>query len=71
MAQVVSKIELGQEIVSALRDVNKQIEEVKDQAHAMDVAPYKLKDYHGDFMLSPLLASKAQLLHAVALINQK
>lgn len=71
MAQVVSTAELGRELVSALRDVNQQIEQIKDRAHAMDINPHQLRDASGNFTLSPMLSAKAQLLHGITLINQK
>lgn len=71
MAQIVSPMELGKELVQTLREVNSQIDEVKDAAHAMGTSPYKLVDHYGNHKLAPLLTAKAQLLHGIALHNQK
>lgn len=67
----VSPIELGRELMTTLREVNVQIEEVKDRANSEGIIPYKMRDAAGNFVLAPLLVSKSQLLHSLALLNQK
>lgn len=54
-------------ISQALAEVNTQIEAVRAQAEEMDIAPAVLRDANGSWVLIPLLAAKAQLLHAQAL----
>lgn len=54
-------------ISQALAEVNTQIEAVTAQAEEMDIAPAVLRDANGSWVLIPLLAAKAQLLHAQAL----
>lgn len=68
---VVNAMELGRELTRTISQINQQIAEVEKRAKEMEIAPYKLRDTNGGFVLSPLLAAKAQTLHALALINQR
>jgi hypothetical protein len=68
---VVNKMELGREISTTIIQVNKQIEAVREQAHRAGVDAIRLRDTNGNWVIIPLLAAKAQCLHALAIINQK
>jgi hypothetical protein len=68
---VVNKMELGRELFKTIAQINEQIEVVSKSAEELNVKPYNLLDDRGNFVLSPLLAAKAQCLHALALINQR
>lgn len=68
---IVDKMNLGHELVRTLSQINNQIEEVKTQAENMDIAPYRLRDTQGNWVLPPLLSAKAQCLNALAIINQR
>lgn len=67
---VVRGMEIGREITKTLAQINLCIEEVKAEAQKMDSEAHKLRDANG-FVLPPLLAAKAQCLHALTLINQR
>lgn len=64
-------MELGRELSRTISQVNRQIDIVTKGAEDMRISPYDLRDAHGNFIMVPLLGAKAQLLHALALINQK
>jgi hypothetical protein len=68
---VVNRMELGRELVRTLHQVGRQIETVERDAKKKGVSQYSLQDTNGNYMLSPLLTAKAQLLHALTLINAK
>lgn len=64
---VVRGMELGRELVLTLSQINEQIDVIKDGAKD----PYRMRNDHGDYLLAPLLAAKAQALHALVLVNQR
>lgn len=68
---VVNRMELGRELTRTLVQVNAQIEAVRREAVSMGIEAVDMKDAHGNFVLIPLLAAKAQALHALALANQR
>lgn len=68
---IVNRAELGREIMRAFSQISRQIEVLEREASGQDVSPHKLQDMNGNFMLTPLLAAKAQLLHALVLVNHK
>lgn len=67
----VSRIELGRELARSIAMINRQIEEVKKTAKMMEIEPYEVRDAKGSWVMIPLLAGKAQALHALTLVNQK
>lgn len=68
---VVKGVELGRELAKTLAQINSQIDVIKEEAKQMDISPYRLKNSNGDYMLVPMLAARAQLLHALVLVNQR
>ena len=68
---VVGGIELGRALGQTMAQINTQIEEVKKAAKVLDVQSSELRDMNGNFVMVPLLAAKAQTLHALVLINQR
>lgn len=68
---VVGGIELGRALGQTMAQINTQIEEVKKTAKVLDVQSSELRDMNGNFVMVPLLAAKAQTLHALVLINQR
>lgn len=64
-------MELGRELARAMVQINSQIEEIHGEAKRMGIPAVKMKDAHGSYILAPLLAAKAQTLHALVLVNQK
>lgn len=67
----VRPVVMRQELMSTYREIETQIEEVKKESAAMAISPHKLRDSTGSWALIPLLAARAQILHALALLNQK
>lgn len=68
---VVNRMELGRELARTLSQVNQQIEAIKKDAEGRSVDPYQLRDVSGNWILVPLLVSKANLLHGLALVNDR
>lgn len=68
---VINRMELGRELARTLSQVNQQIEVVKKEAERLGVDPYQLRDVGGNWVLVPLLVSKANLLHGLALVNDR
>lgn len=68
---VVRGMELGRELVKTLTQVNAQIDVVNKEAKDLGIPVFKLTDTQGNFVLTPLLAAKAQLLHSLVLVNQR
>lgn len=55
------------QICEALGDVESQIEAVAEQAEELGISTYELRDANGGWVLVPLLAAKASLLHALVM----
>lgn len=68
---IVNRMELGRELFRASVQINAQIDEVKKKAKDLKVEPQQLRLSDGTWAMVPLLAAKAQVLHALAIINQK
>jgi hypothetical protein len=62
---------LRQAARETLLDVNKSIAEIERQAKRMGTEPHIIRDEHGNWTLTPLLAAKAQLLHSLVLLQTK
>lgn len=63
--------DLAQALAKTLAQVNAQIAEITDEATLAKVSPHKMRDANGGYILTPLLAAKAQCLHALVLVNQR
>lgn len=68
---VIGGMELGRELGQLVSQINQCIEAEKDMANNMGVDPWKLRDSNGNLAMAPLLAAKAQTLHALVLVNQR
>jgi hypothetical protein len=68
---VIQGMEIGRELSRTLIQINQQIDEVRKEAEKGDVSPYRLRNADGNWVLVPLLAAKAQALHALTLVNQR
>jgi hypothetical protein len=64
-------MELGRELARTMAQINAQIEEVKKFAKSNDMTPFEIRDSNGNWIMAPLLAAKAQALHALVLVNQR
>lgn len=68
---VVRGQELGQALAKSLAQINQQIEAISKVAEELGCTPYEVRDSTGAFMMTPMLAAKAQVLHALVLVNQR
>lgn len=68
---IVGGMEIGRELSKTLIQINMQIAEIHQEAERMEIAPVKMQDATGNYILAPLLAAKAQTLHALVLVNQR
>lgn len=71
MSPVARGPEIGRELTRTLAQVNTQIDEIKKQCGERGIDPFILQDAHGTWVLPPLLAAKAQILHSIVLVNQR
>lgn len=60
---------LRKEISTNLSEIEAQILAIKKVAADMEIHPTSLRDSSGNFMLAPLLVSKASALHALVLLQ--
>lgn len=58
---------LDQELRLCLKQVNSQIEEIRQEAVEQDFAPVKMRDTSGNYIWTPLVVAKATVLHAMAM----
>lgn len=68
---VVRGTELGVALAQTMAQINAQIEAVGKIAKEMGCTIYEVRDTNGGFTVAPLLAAKAQTLHALVLVNQR
>ena len=68
---VVNKMELGRELFRAISQINEQVDEIKKRAERDGIKPIEMRYSNGEWVLVPLLAARAQCLHALAIINQR
>jgi hypothetical protein len=68
---VANKMELGRELFKTISQIQQQIDEIKAEAKIQGIEAVKMRDITGNWALTPLLAGKAQCLHALAIINQR
>lgn len=60
------------EIKEALEIISQQIEDAKAQIKnrvSQDINPYIVQDRHGNYILSPMLSTKATLLTALVVLG--
>jgi hypothetical protein len=62
-------VDIRRELAGTLSEIEAQIKEVKDEAVKQGASPYSLRNRYG-YVMAPLLAAKAQTLHALVLVNQ-
>lgn len=68
---VADKMELGRTLFTTLAQIHQQTETIKMAALEKDLDPFAVRDQNGNYVLVPLLAARAQCLHALAIINQR
>lgn len=62
---------LRRETVALIREIDKQIEVVKEVADSAGVAVEKMRDRNGTWMMPPLLLAKAQAYNTLVLLQAK
>jgi hypothetical protein len=68
---IVNRMELGRELTRTLSQVNQQVEAIRKNAEDRGLDPYAMRDPDGGYVLVPLLAAKANLLHGLAVLNDR
>jgi hypothetical protein len=63
--------DIGKELGKSFAQIKSQIETVEHEAKRMGISAHDMTDSHGNYVLTPLLVAKAQVLHAIVLINHK
>lgn len=63
--------ELNHELNRALRQINSQIEEIRQEAVRTDIPPVTMRDERGNYIWAPLVVAKAQVLHGIVLLHDK
>lgn len=62
---------MRQELDLTLRQINSQIEEIRQEAVRTSTPPVTMKNSHGDYIWAPLVVAKAQVLHGIILLHDK
>ncbi len=60
---------LKADIKVTLKELQAQIDQLKDYAHVRDIPVSKLQDKTGQFMMTGLLTAKAQMLSSLTLLE--
>lgn len=66
---IVSPDALRKETVKLLQQIETQIHEVQMEAEKFDVAPEKMRDANGSWVMIPLLVAKAQAYSTLVQLN--
>lgn len=67
---IISQDILRKDTIALMRQVDVQIEEVRKTAEELGVPPEKMRDSSGNWVMSPLLMAKAQIMNTLVLLNQ-
>lgn len=62
---------LRRETIQLVREIEEQIQEVKDEAHGMGIPTKKLRDGDNNWVMIPLLQAKAQAYSTLVLLQVK
>ena len=62
---------MRRDTIQLLNQINKQIEEVNQQAAQMGIEPYKLRDGNNNWVMIPLLLAKAQAYSMLVQLQTK
>lgn len=71
--QLVSErsVELDRQLRRCLKQINSQIEEIRQEAVRTSTAPVAMRDSAGDYIWAPLVVAKANILYSLVLMDQK
>lgn len=58
---------LDQELKLSLRQINNQMEEIRKECVERHIPPVTLRDTSGNYIWTPLVVAKANVLHALTL----
>lgn len=61
--------ELDRQLLKNLKQINNQMEELRQEAVRTSVPPVKMKDSKGDYIWLPLVVAKAHVLRSLYLIE--
>lgn len=61
---------LVQELRMCLRQINSQIEEIRQEAVRTSIPPVTMRDERGTYIWASLVIAKANVLHSLTLLNQ-
>lgn len=67
---IVSPNTLRKEISGLLKDIEKQIDEVKKVAEEQHIPPEQLRDASGNWVMNPLLLAKVQAISTLVELSQ-
>lgn len=62
---------LRRDTVQLIREIDKQIDEIKDTAKEIAVEPHKLRDGNANWVMPPLLLAKAQAYNTLVMLQTK
>lgn len=57
---IINKDSLRRDVIAIIKQIDAQLDEVKEEASRMGIPPQKMRDTNGNFVMSPLLLAKAQ-----------
>lgn len=66
---IISPDILRRDMVQLLKQVDAQIDTVKQEAARIGVDPLEMRDTQGNYVMSPLLLAKVQALAALVQLN--
>ena len=66
-----NNLELEKELTRTLESIDVQIQALIERAKAMGIRAYRMQDTHGNFVLSPLLCARANVLVAIHQISNR
>lgn len=66
---IINKDSLRRDTIALMRGIDAQMEEIKAHADTLGVAPEKIRDSNGGYIMAPLLLAKAQAYHTLVLLQ--
>lgn len=64
-------VDIRQQLAETLAQIKYQMEEIRQEAQLTQTPPVSMRDEHGNYIWASLICAKAQVLHALVLVNQK
>lgn len=63
--------ELDRELRLCLKQINSQLEEIRQEAVRTQTPPVTMRDSKGDYIWAPLVVAKAHILRSLFMITEK